>query len=204
SNYAAVKAAIMTDDVGSTLRGKILVDMTGMQFKDVRDLVGWSDANGISLLKGSILAYPDDVRAGQCSILYGGARELFEAVAPLLQAMGGHPVHIGDNPADGDKAACAYGCFLYPTVVAFIHGSAFCHRAGISIETYARGLILPLVKGPVLAGMIERLAKASFARRYDEDVQATLNVWNESLAEQIHDVSSERLDPGLLLAAKAL
>src|SRR5262249_49125846 len=89
SNYASVKAAVMTDEVGPTLRGKILVDLTSMRSEGLRELVGWSDANGISLLKGSILDYPDDVRAGHGRILYGGARGVFQAIAPVLQAMGG-------------------------------------------------------------------------------------------------------------------
>jgi 3-hydroxyisobutyrate dehydrogenase-like beta-hydroxyacid dehydrogenase len=100
-DYAAFRAALMAGDVGSALRRKILVDVTNMRSEDLRELVAWTEAHGISLLKGSILAYPDDVRAGTCGILYGGARGAFDAIAPLLQAMGGNPLHMGNNPMTG-------------------------------------------------------------------------------------------------------
>jgi len=45
---------------------------------------------------------------------------------------------------------------------------------------------------------------ATLARRYDEDVQATLNIWNETLDDTIHDTSSYRLNPGLLSATRAV
>ena len=45
---------------------------------------------------------------------------------------------------------------------------------------------------------------ATLARRYDEDVQATLNIWSEGLARLIHNVGSDRLDPGLLPAMMTL
>lgn len=204
TDYAAVKAALINDDVGLNLRNKTVVDFTSMRTEELRELVAWANANGISLLKGTIPAYPDDIRAGKCSILYGGPRRVFDAIAPVLQAMGGAPAHIGDNPGDGVEMGRAYYCFLFPALVAFLHGAAVCHRAGLPIETYARGLVLPALKGPVLPGMLEQLTRATLTRRYDEGVQATLNIWRDALANVIHSVTSYRLDPGLLSAAKAL
>jgi 3-hydroxyisobutyrate dehydrogenase-like beta-hydroxyacid dehydrogenase len=204
SDYPALEATLMTDELGSALRGQILVDVTSLRLADLRELVGWTEANGVSLLQGTILAYPDDVRSGTCSILYGGARGTFDAVAPLLQAMGGSARHMGDAPDAGVKMARAYFCFLFPALVAFVHGAALCHRAGMPVETYARDLVLPALAGPMLPGMLERLAKASEARRYDQDVQATLDIWNGALAGVIDTVRSYRLDPGLLSAMKEL
>ena len=204
TNYAAIKEALMTEDVAVALRGKVLVDLTSMRSEDLRELSGWADANGVSFLKGSILTYPDDVRAGEGWILYGGGRELFDAIAPVLQAMGGRPAHVGNNVDDGTKVARACVCFLFLTLVGFLYGAAACHRAQAPVETYARDVVPSVVKSPVLTGMLERLARASLARRYDQDVQATLNIWNEGLAGLIHNVSAHGLDPGLLNAVKAL
>ena len=184
-------------------RGKILVNVTSMGAEKVRELVAWTDANGISLLKGSILTYPDDVRAGKSTMVYGGDKSVFDAVEPVLQAMGGRPVHAGEDPDNGAKIGLAYSCFLYPALVGFLHGAALCHRAGIPIETYARDLVLPVLKGPPLTGMLERLTRACLARRYDEDMQATLNIWNMSAGTD-RDIAPYRLDPGLLPATKAL
>jgi 3-hydroxyisobutyrate dehydrogenase-like beta-hydroxyacid dehydrogenase len=174
-----------------------------MSADKVREMARWTDMNGISFLKGSILTYPDDVRAGKSTMVYGGDKGVFDAVEPLLQAMGGRPVRAGDNPDDVSKIGLAYACFLYPALVGFLHGAALCHRTGVSIETYARDLVLPVLKGPTLTGMLERLTRACLARRYDEDLQATLNIWNVS-ASTGRDFASYRLDPGLLSAVKAV
>jgi hypothetical protein len=60
-----------------------------------------------------------------------------------------------------------------------------------------------VLKGPTLTGMLQRLTRECRARRYDEDLQATLNIWNVS-ASFVRDFASYRLDPGLLAAVKAL
>ena len=203
TDHAAIKAALITDQLGEALRGKILVNVTSTGTEKVRELVRWTEMNGISLLKGSILTYPDDVRAGKSIMVYGGARSVFDTVEPVLRAMGGRPIHAGDNPDDGSKIGLAYGCFLYPALMGFLHGAALCHRAGVPVETYARALVLPIVTGPTLAGMLERLTRACVARRYDEDLQATLNIWNLS-ASSVRDFAPYRLDPGLMPAVKAL
>ena len=202
TDHAAIKTVLMTDELGAALRGKILVNVTSMSADKVREMARWTDINGISFLKGSILTYPDDVRAGKSTMVYGGDKGVFEAVEPLLHAMGGRPVRAGDNPDDVSKIGLAYACFLYPAVVGFLHGAALCHRTGISIETYARDLVLPVLKGPTLTGMLEHLTRACLARRYDENLQATLNIWNA--ASSVRDFASHRLDPGLLSAVKAV
>jgi 3-hydroxyisobutyrate dehydrogenase-like beta-hydroxyacid dehydrogenase len=203
TGYKAIKAVLMTDELGAALRGKILVNVTDMSADKVRELASWTGSNGISLLEGCVLTYPDDVRAGKSIMVYGGGKVVFDAVAPVLQAMGGRPIHAGDNPHDGHKFGLAYSCFLYPAVVSFLHGAALCHRAGIPIETYARDIVLPVLKGPTLVAMLERLTRACLARRYDEDMQATLNTWNMTAATD-RDIAPYRLDPGLLPATKAL
>jgi hypothetical protein len=119
--------------------------------------------------------------------------------------MGGSPVHIGDNLEDARNMGLAYSCFLYPALIGFLHGAALCHRAGIPVETYARGVILPLQQGPTLTGMLEHLTRACLSRRYDdnEDMQSTLNTWNLAVGTG-REFAPYRLDPGLLPASKSL
>jgi hypothetical protein len=40
--------------------------------------------------------------------------------------------------------------------------------------------------------------------RYDGDIQASLNAWNDGLGTLVHDLNSDRLHPGLLNAVKAV
>lgn len=204
SGYDALKTSLVTDEVAREIGGKHLIDLTGMRTEEIGDFAAWSSANGAAFLKGIILAYPDDVRSGACGVLYGGDKAVFAAVRPVLEAMGGNPLHIGEGAEDGANMARAYYCFLEPALVAFLHGSAVCHGMGLSVETYMRGLVLPALGGPAVTGMFERLAKASLARRYDEDVQSTLDGWRNGLDHMIPSLRSAGLEVGLMPATKAL
>lgn len=175
--HAAVASVVMTDDVARELRGKTLINLGYQDPDEVATLGQWVESHGCAFLKGSILVYPDDVRAGNAPILYGGSRQIFEAVQAVLSAMGGNPIHVADNPSGVMNAARAYSCFLVPTLITFVHGAAICHRSGYSIEVYTRDLVLPLVQGPGLTGFLKRLSEACAQRRYDQDVQATLADW---------------------------
>ena len=204
ADYEALETTLLTGEIGLNLRDKTLVDLTSVKSDELRELVAWADKHGIALLKGTIPGYPADVRAGNCSILYGGPRRAFDDIVPVLQAMGGSPVHIGEDYAAGVEMGRAYYCFLFPALVAFLYGAALCQRAGLSLDTYAHGLILPSLKAPVMSGMIERLAKASIAQRYDRDVQSSLNIWRGAFDNVIDCANSHCLDPAFLTAAKAL
>jgi len=204
ADYAALSTTLLAEELGISLQNKTLVDLTSIKADELKELVAWAERNGILLLKGTVPGYPADVRAGTCSILYGGPRRAFDAAIPVLQAMGGSPVHIGEDHAAGVEMGRAYYSFLFPALVAFLYGAALCHRAGLSLDTYAHGLILPQLKGSVTSGMIERLTKASKARRYDEDVQSTLNIWRGAFDNVIDCADTHGLDPGFLTAAKAL
>jgi len=203
TDFAALDAALIAGGMGESLRGKTLVDVTSIRLEELRALVAWTEANGIALLKGTVPGYPDDVRRGRCSILYGGSRQVFDALVPVLRVMGGAPGHVGENHADGVEMGRAFYCFLFPTLLAFLYGAAFCKRAGLSVETYARDLVLPTLKA-VPSGMAERLARAMLARRYDEDVQSTLDIWREAFDNVIHSAAGHGLDPAFLAAGRAL
>ncbi len=204
ADYAALETTLLGGELGPSLRDKTLVDLTSITSGELKALVAWADKNGIALLKGTIPGYPADVRAGNCSILYGGRRRTFDAIIPVLRAMGGAPIHVGENHAAGVEMGRAYYSFRFPALVAFLYGGALCQRAGLSLDTYARGLVLPSLKGPVMSGMIERLANASIARRYDQDVQSTLNIWRSAFDNVIDCANSHRLDPAFPTAAKTL
>jgi len=204
TNCAAVETVVMTEETGAALRGRLLVDLTGMREEDAGRLADWAAARGVSFLKGVILAYPDGVRARACPILYGGAKSVFDAARPVLQAMGGMAMHIGEGPADGLRMGIAYLSFLYPVLAAFLHGAALCHRWSMPVETYVRSLVLPVMQGPVLRGMVERVADASLTRRYDQDLQATLDIWNAALARIVDRLEADGSDHGLLPAVKSL
>jgi 3-hydroxyisobutyrate dehydrogenase-like beta-hydroxyacid dehydrogenase len=188
-DHAANLDAVLTSDVAAAMHGKTFIQMTLVDDQGLADLEVWAKSNDIVVLSGSIFVYPDDIRAGDGTVVYGGSRSVFDAVRPLLDAMGGHPMYAGEKLTSGRPIGRAYCCFLYPAVIGFLHGAAVCHRAGIPIEDFTRSVILPFIHGRALAGMLEGLTRATSRRRYIDDMQATLDVWNQSLKRAINGIN---------------
>ena len=51
---------------------------------------------------------------------------------------------------------------------------------------------------------LDKAGRAAAIRRYDEDVQATLDVWNDGLRQMIVDVEASAIDSAMLRPLKAL
>ena len=203
-DHSATRDAVMTEEVAMALQGKTLVQLSSAETAELDELVRWTEGNGIALLNGGILVYPDDIRAGDGAILYGGPRHHFDAVRPVLDAMGGRPSLIGERPADTFAPGNAYYCFLFHALVGFVLGAAICHRGGVSAESYTHEIIEPLVKGRTLMGFLGGAAQAVAKRRYDENLQATLDAWNDGLGQIITDVEAIDIDTATLRSLKAL
>jgi 3-hydroxyisobutyrate dehydrogenase-like beta-hydroxyacid dehydrogenase len=202
ADHAATRQSVLTDDVGHALKGKTLVELSSITAGDVTALGQWTAASGARLLCGSIFVYPDDIRARHGTIIYAGSRQAFDEHHEALLAMGGNPVFVAEDALARIWVARAYAYILFPMLVGFVHGAAVCQRSGVSVEVFCRDLILPLLKGTALPGMIDRLAVASSSRNYDRNVQATLDIWNDSLSATIRDLDGIRFNTGLLRAVK--
>jgi 3-hydroxyisobutyrate dehydrogenase-like beta-hydroxyacid dehydrogenase len=168
------------------------VQLSTTTVDEVEETARWAETNGVAFLKGAILVYPDAIRTGRGEILYGGPKDLFDSWRPLLDAMGGQPCLVSNRPADtvGPTSACY--SFLYSALLSFLHGAAVCHRSGVPVEAFTRNVIEPFV------------IRAADARRYDEDLQATLDVWNDALRQTIADIEAIDIDTATLRPFKAL
>lgn len=203
-DHAATREVIMTEEVGKALEGKTLVQLSTTTADEVEALSRWSNEMDIAFLKGGILVYPDDIRAGRGAILYGGKKEVFEHLRPLLDSMGGQPCLVSDHPAKtvGPTSACY--SFLYSALLSFLHGAAICHRSGVPVESFARNVIEPFIKGGSLMNFLDNAGRAAASRRYNEDLQATLDVWNDALRQTISDIDAINIDTATLQPFKAL
>jgi 3-hydroxyisobutyrate dehydrogenase-like beta-hydroxyacid dehydrogenase len=197
-DHAANLDAVLTEDVGVALSGKTLIQLSHVDTDSLPQYQAWAEGYDIALLKGLIFVYPDDIRSGNGTVVYGGPRAVYDSVRPLLQAMGGRPVWAG-SPIDASNAVgAAYSCVLFPAVVGFLNGAAVCHRAGIDVATFNENIIAPLLTGPVLKGVIDGLAKAAGSRRYRDDLQATLDAWNHDLDLAIDTIERHGVEKGLM------
>ncbi len=203
-DHPATREAIMTDEVAAALRGKTLIQLSTTTAGEAEETARWAEAREAAFLKGGILVYPDAIRAGHGEILYGGPKEVFKRWRPLLDAMGGRPCLVSDRPADtiGSTAACY--SFLYSALLSFLHGAAVCHRSGVPVEAFTRNVVEPFLMGGSLMNFLNSAGRAADQRRYDQDLQATLDVWNDALRRTIADIDAMGIDTATLRPFKAL
>ena len=203
-DHAATREAVVKEEVGEALRGKTLVQLSTTLVNEVDELAQWAESYDIGFLKGAIMVYPDDIRAGNGEILYGGSNRLFDQLRPVLNAMGGRPCLVCDRPADTIALTSASYSFLYSALLSFLFGAAICHRSGVSVEAFTNNVIEPFISGGSLMRYLNNAGRAAGRRRYDEDLQATLDVWNDALRQVIADVEASDIDPATLQPLKAL
>ena len=203
-DQAAIRDTILSPEVGMALRGKSLVQVTTTTKDEVDELIEWTGRYEIQLLKGGIMVYPDDIRAGNGAILYGGPKNLFEQLLPVLMAMGGKPVHVCETPADVVAAVSASYSFLYSALISYLFGTAICHRAGISVASFTHDVIEPFISSGQLMGYLENAGQSAAIRSYGGDLQATLDVWDDALLQTMTDIEAIDMDTALLKPLKSL
>lgn len=203
-DHAATVEAVMNAEVGEALRGKSLVQLSTTLAPDVNELAQWAKAYDIAFLKGAIMVYPDEIRAGSGEVLYGGPKPVFDRLQPVLHAMGGRPQLVCERPADTIAVASASYAFLFSALLSFLFGAAICRRSGVSVDTFTHNVVKPFISAGSLMRYLDDAGRRAAIGRYDDDVPATLDIWNNGLRQVIADVEASAIDAAMLRPLKAL
>ena len=93
---------------------------------------------------------------------------------------------------------------LYSALVSFLYGAANCHKGGVSIDALTNNIIRPFFSSGSLMNYLDNAGQAAANRRYDGDLQGTLDVWNDAVRHTITDVDAINIDTSLLEPMKQL
>ena len=203
-DHGATQDAVMSSAVGSELSGKVLIQLSTTTEAEVHDLEKWTNANGIRLMKGAILVTPDDIRNANGAVLYAGNQDLYNELEPILKSMGGKPTQVSDQPANVIAPANASYSFLYAALISFLYGAAICRKRNVSVETFTKDIIEPIISSGSLMAYLNISADAAAKRSYDGDLQASLNVWNDGLEQIMTDIESIGIETAILKPLKEL
>jgi 3-hydroxyisobutyrate dehydrogenase-like beta-hydroxyacid dehydrogenase len=114
-DYEAADGLLRSPSVAAALEGKLLVQLTSGSPDQAREAAAWAAERGAAYLDGAIMATPNIIGDPAATILYSGRRQAFEANEPVFRALGGNPVHVGEDPGHASaldgvfKAAVARG-----------------------------------------------------------------------------------------------
>jgi 3-hydroxyisobutyrate dehydrogenase-like beta-hydroxyacid dehydrogenase len=192
-NYDVSNSLLRKKDVASQLGGKVLVQLTTGTPREAREGEAWSKKTGMKYLDGAIIAYPSQVGSKDCSVLYSGTKDVFEANRQLLLSLGGAPMFVGDNVGNASALDQSLLSFGVGSIVSFLHGAAICASEGFPISGYVSAAVPSL-------SVIEATMKSSetmIEKRSYEGSQASLNTWTAVLEHVVQTSRENGIDRAL-------
>ncbi len=117
------------------LAGRAIVTLNSGTPAEARTTAEWATGHGARFLAGAIKNVPSAVGAPDTLLYYGGDRTVFAEHEATLRVLGGHTVHLGDEPDLAALYEMAAGATLLPALVGFFQGAAAVQARGLAAST---------------------------------------------------------------------
>ncbi len=183
-NYELTRRLLAENEVGRSLAGRILIQLSTGSPREARELDAWIRGFDGEYIDGAIMPYPEGIGEESAKLLFAGPRQAWERCHPYLRCLGGDLRYLGENiggAAALDMALLTHDLCCYLGV---IHGANICESEGISAAKYAE----MFAEGSIAREPVEVI----HAGRYD-DPGATLAVWDGALQR----IQNQAADAGI-------
>jgi 3-hydroxyisobutyrate dehydrogenase-like beta-hydroxyacid dehydrogenase len=195
-NYDVVRATVEKSREG--WEGRRLVNLTSGEPAQARQMSLWASSRGIDYLDGAILTPTPAIGTPSATVLYSGARNVYQAVQETMAAVGGTAIHLGDDPGRASAYEVALLDIFATSVNGIVHAFTLASAEGIEPErfaTFATGI------GGLLPEMITRFAQQIQTGRYPGD-RSTIASAASGITHVINTAAAHGIDAGMLTAAK--
>ncbi|NBE94756.1 NAD(P)-dependent oxidoreductase [Nonomuraea sp. KC401] len=155
-----------------TLDGRTLVNLTSGSVRQARELAGWLEKYGARFLAGGIMAVPPTIGTEGAFILYSGAHDLFDRVAPVLGPIG-RPLWVGEDPGFAALYDMAALSGMYGMSAGADHALALVHAEGGDVETFKREVLQPWMEQMLAITVPGADVSESVPDEYNPAMQAT-------------------------------
>lgn len=197
THYAAMYDIL--GDVGDTLRGKVVANLSSDSPQASRDAAAWLAERGAELVVGGVMVPAPVVGTDGAYAFYSGPRSVFEAHEPTLRVIG-RPEYRGEDPALAQLFYQALLAVFLTTLAAELQAAAMVASAGVPASE-----LMPYVKDllDLVGAYVDETAEHVDARKYPGDLSTTTMMG----ATADHIVAASRdagLDTALPEAVKSL
>lgn len=203
SDYPTSAALTAPSAVTKALREKLFVQLATGTPRQAKEAAAWAGEHQIRYLDGAIMATPNFIGQPGCTILYSGAKELFDANQPVFAALGGNAVYVGPEIGHANALDAAVLMVLWGSLFGTWHAAAICEAEGFPLNTFAStlGATLPVLEG-AMKDSVERIAERRFAA--DAATMASLETCHASV-RLIREITTEHgIHPGLVTALETI
>lgn len=139
-DYAAAETIVAP--VADALKGRTLVNLTADTPERARAMAAWAADHGIGYLDGAIMVPTEVIGTASAVVLYSGPEELLAEHRPVLEALGGTPVHLGADPGRAAAHDVALLDLFWTSMAGVVHAFALASAENIAAKDLA-----PLAKG---------------------------------------------------------
>lgn len=195
-DYDAVRATL--DQAPTDWEDRCLVNLTSGEPAQARRMARWATTHGIAYLDGAILTPTTAIGTPSATVLFSGPRDVHEAVAETMAAVGGTSVCLGDDPGRAAAYEIALLDVFATSVTGVAHAFALASAEGIEPErfaAFATGI------GGLLPEMITRFAGQIRTGRYPGE-RSTIASAASGITHIINTATSHGIDVGMLTAAR--
>ncbi|WP_063784943.1 NAD(P)-dependent oxidoreductase [Streptomyces sp. TP-A0356] len=197
-DYDAVRATLEPSQAG--WENRRLVNLTSGEPAQARQMSLWASSHGIDYLDGAILTPAPAIGTPSATVLFSGARDVYESAQETMAAMGGTAVHLGDEPGRAAAYEVALLDIFATSVNGIVHAFALASAEGIEPERFAT---FATQIGGLLPEMITRFARQIQTGRYPGD-RSTIASAASGITHIINTATIHGIDVGMLTAAKGI
>lgn len=142
--------------------GTYLIDMTTTSPKLAKRIYEEAAKSGIMALDAPVTGGDTGARLGSLSILAGGDQEAYEAVLPVLKAMGKEITYMG-MAGSGQHAKMANQIVIAGTMAGVSEALIYAREAGLNQQTLLNAISGGAAASFQLSNLVPRILKEDFA-----------------------------------------
>ncbi|MCL6636487.1 MAG: NAD(P)-dependent oxidoreductase [Alicyclobacillus sp.] len=142
--------------------GTYLVDLTTSTPSLAQRIAAAAQARGLYALDAPVSGGDTGARNGTLSIMVGGDEEAFQAVLPVLQAMGQNIVRQG-GPGAGQHTKMCNQIAIAANMVGVCEALAYAQRAGLDAQRVLQSIATGAAGSWSLSNLAPRMLKGDFA-----------------------------------------
>ena len=174
SDYNSARRLFDPAEIGTALRGKIVVQLSSGTPNEAREMNSWAHQYGISYLDGAILGSPSWIGTPACTIFYSGPEEVFNRAKPVLMAFGDRTAFVGREIGHASAFDVAVLTFGVSAMLGFLQGQVVWESENLPV-----GGFLKTIKGmmPAMESIFTDMSRRVSSKNYSGD-QASLEAYS--------------------------
>jgi 3-hydroxyisobutyrate dehydrogenase len=141
--------------------GSILVDMTTSEPSLAKEIYEAAMAKGVHALDAPVSGGDVGAKNAALSIMIGGDKAVFEAVAPLFECMGKTIIHQG-GPGAGQHTKMVNQILIAANMIAVCEGLLYGYKAGLDLETVFKSVSVGAAGSKALEVLGPRIMARNF------------------------------------------